>query len=300
MGVADYCRVEAAIRYLECNFTSQPSLAEVAEHVGLSSSYFQRLFKRWAGVSPKRFLQFLTVEYAKDLLRGSETVLGATYEAGLSGAGRLHDLFVRVEAVTPGEYRSEGGGLEIRYGFHPTPFGSCLLAVTERGICRLEFPGEQERRARVEALERCWRRAVIRRDPVATAPFVDRIFGAAGVDNGEGGLEILLRGTNFQIQVWRALLLIPEGRVVSYGDIGRFIGRPAASRAVGAAVGANPIAFLIPCHRVIRRVGAFGGYRWGGARKKAMLGWEAARQQLRRGTMLFQPTRTGGRRPGPP
>jgi AraC family transcriptional regulator of adaptative response/methylated-DNA-[protein]-cysteine methyltransferase len=270
----DYERVEAAIRFLTENADRQPGLDELAREAGLSPHHFQRIFKRWAGVSPKRFLQYLTIEHAKHLLRHSSSVLDASYEVGLSGPGRLHDLFVSLEAVTPGEYKSRGRGIEIAWGLHSTPFGDCLLAATDRGICHLSFPepGTSEGMAR---LRLDWTNAEIHEDPAASARVVERLFEN---DPGAGGpLPLLLKGTNFQIKVWEALLRIPRGRAVSYGDIASHIGHPDAVRAVGSAVGANPISWLIPCHRVLRNTGELGGYRWGPLRKKAMIGWESAK-----------------------
>ena len=276
MSPQDYQRIEKAILYLEQNFREQPDLGEVARVVHLSEYHFQRLFRRWAGISPKRFLQFLTVEYAKKLLEESQSLLDTSYESGLAGPGRLHDLFVSTEAVTPGEFKKKGVGLKITYGVHPSPFGDCLLAVTERGICGLAFVRPGQRAEVLRELKSKWEGAEFSEDPGATGCIVERIFRPAN-SHAKRPLTLLLKGTNFQIKVWEALLRIPMGLVVSYEDLGARIGRPGASRAVGNAVGKNPIAFLIPCHRVIRKVGTFGDYHWGAARKKAMLAWEAAR-----------------------
>jgi len=275
MATRDADRVRHAIEYLEQHAQRQPSLDEVAQAVGLSSYHFQRMFKRWAGVSPKRFLQFLTVARAQAALREGKSALEASYDSGLSGPGRLHDLFVAVEAVTPGEYKDEGAGMEIRYGFHSTPFGDCLLAVTDRGICGLAFAGADERQAVLDELRRRWGAAVLRRDQAATAETASRVFARSR----GAPITLALKGTNFQIKVWEALLRVAPGTVVSYGDIARAIGHPDSYRAVGTAVGRNPIAYLIPCHRVIQSSGAFGNYRWGAARKRAMLGWEAAARE---------------------
>ncbi len=275
MATRDADRVRHAIEYLEEHAQRQPSLDEVAQAVGLSSYHFQRMFKRWAGVSPKRFLQFLTVARAQAALREGKSALEASYDSGLSGPGRLHDLFVAVEAVTPGEYKDEGAGVEIRYGFHSTPFGDCLLAVTDRGICGLAFASGGERQAVLDELRRRWGAALLRRDQAATAETASRVF-----ERSRGApITLALKGTNFQIKVWEALLRIAPGTVVSYGDIARAIGHADSYRAVGTAVGRNPIAYLIPCHRVIQSSGAFGNYRWGAARKRAMLGWEAAARE---------------------
>ena len=275
MATRDADRVRHAIEYLEEHAQRQPSLDEVAQAVGLSSYHFQRMFKRWAGVSPKRFLQFLTVARAQAALREGKSALETSYDSGLSGPGRLHDLFVAVEAVTPGEYKDEGAGVEIRYGFHSTPFGDCLLALTDRGICGLAFTGGGERQTVLDELRRRWGAAVLRRNQAATGETASRVF-----KRSRGApITLALKGTNFQIKVWEALLRIPPGAVVSYGDIARVIGHPDSYRAVGTAVGRNPIAYLIPCHRVIQSSGAFGNYRWGAARKRAMLGWEAAARE---------------------
>jgi AraC family transcriptional regulator, regulatory protein of adaptative response / methylated-DNA-[protein]-cysteine methyltransferase len=273
----DYQLVEQAILFLERNFKQQPGLKEVAASVGLSEYHFQRLFSRWVGISPKRFLQFLTKEHAKRLLEESENLLETAYESGLSGPGRLHDLFVSCEAVTPGEYKQAGEGLQIVYGFHPSPFGECLIARTERGICSLSFIREGERQQALNALRQNWKHADLQEDPAATFPLVHQIF-SQNWDLESSPLHLYLRGTNFQIKVWEALLRIPAGSVVSYKDIAVLIGMPKASRAVGRAVGQNPIPVIIPCHRVIRNGGEFGDYHWGSARKKALLGWEMAHQ----------------------
>ncbi|HEX7976297.1 MAG TPA: methylated-DNA--[protein]-cysteine S-methyltransferase [Anaerolineales bacterium] len=272
----DYARIEQAIGFLEKNFREQPSLKDIAGSIGLSEYHFQRLFTRWVGISPKRFVQFLTKEYAKEMLRQSENLLDVTYEAGLSSPGRLHDLFVACDAVTPGEYKNRGEGLVIQYGFHPSPFGECLLGVTERGICSLSFVGQGGQQQALAQLQARWRQAELRLDPEATAPWVLQIFTAP--EQRSAPLPVFLKGTNFQIKVWEALINIPSGSVVSYEDIAVSIGMPDAARAVSNAVGSNPIPVLIPCHRVIRKDGRLGGYHYGTARKKALLGWEWARK----------------------
>jgi len=271
----DYLRIEQAILYLENHYKEQPSLEEIAANIGLSEFHFQRLFTRWAGVSPKRFLQFLTKEGAKELLNYSENLLDTTHQVGLSSLGRLHDLFVTTEAVTPGEYKSLGEGITIRYGLHPSPFGKCLVAVTERGICHLGFVQTSEGAA-IDDLVADWKNARMVEDHKSTALFVDMIF-----DQGHhsGPLNIHLRGTNFQLKVWEALLQIPAGTATTYEGLAQRIGQPTASRAVGSAVGHNPIAVLIPCHRVIRKVGEFGNYRYGTLRKKALLARELVSAQ---------------------
>lgn len=275
MSDHDYQRIEAAIRFLEQRAFDQPSLEAAAGYVGLSPFHFQRLFKRWAGVSPKRFLQFLTVGHAKQLLQRSSSVLEATYEVGLSSPGRLHDLFVAVEAVTPGEFKSGGVGMELCYGFHDTPFGTCLIALTARGICALSFVGSGGRAQALEDLRAMWSQARLREDTEAGRTTIEKIFSVVAPSE-ERALPLLLCGTNLQLKVWRALLRIPEGAVVSYQALACAVGRPQATRAVASAVGRNPIAYLIPCHRVLRATGEIGGYRWETARKRAMLGRELA------------------------
>ncbi len=265
----DYNRIEQAIYYLEQHAQAQPELKDVASHIGLSEYHFQRLFTRWVGISPKRFLQFLTKENAKEMLQRS-SVLDAALSSGLSSPGRLHDLMVNTEAVTPGEFKGRGAGLTIRYGFHPSPFGECLVGLTERGICYFGFV-EKDKPGTLAVLRSEWRFATLVEDPASTAPAIDPLFGLGG-----GPISLYLVGTNFQLKVWEALLRIPPGSVTTYQSLASFIGQPNASRAVGNAVAHNPIAWLIPCHRVIRKMGEFGNYRYGPARKKAILGWEMA------------------------
>ncbi|RJP50564.1 MAG: methylated-DNA--[protein]-cysteine S-methyltransferase [Anaerolineaceae bacterium] len=265
-----YKLIEQAIQYIEANWQSHPELEEIASAVGISEYHFQRIFTQWAGISPKRFMQFLTREHAKELLARSENLLDTTHKVGLSSLGRLHDLFVTTEAVTPGEFKSRGTGLTIRYGIHPTPFGKCLIAATERGICHLGFVEAGEGKA-IDSLVENWAQAKMTEDYRSTAPLVTRIFSDLQPDSP---LNLHLRGTNFQIKVWEALLNIPAGAVTTYEHIAAQIGKPSALRAVGSAVGNNPIAYLIPCHRVIRKSGDFGNYLYGSARKKAILAKE--------------------------
>jgi AraC family transcriptional regulator of adaptative response/methylated-DNA-[protein]-cysteine methyltransferase len=272
----DYGRIEQAIAFLEQNHARQPGLPEIAASVNLSEYHFQRLFTRWVGISPKRFLQFLTKEHAKELLDKSHDLLAVAFETGLSGPGRLHDLFVACEAVTPGEYKQRGEGVTIEYGFHPTPFGECLLAVTGRGICHLAFVERGGRALALESLQSRWRQAHVSRETERTRALVHQVFAwHAGL--AAGPLQLFLSGTNFQIKVWEALLRIPSGAVASYESIAECIGMPSAARAVSNAVAHNPLPVIIPCHRVIRKMGDLGGYHYGAARKKALLGWEAAR-----------------------
>ena len=265
-----YKLIEQAIQYIEGNLQHQPELEEIASAVGLSEYHFQRLFTHWTGISPKRFMQFLTKENAKKLLNQSDNLMETTHKIGLSSLGRLHDLFVNTEAVTPGEYKSNGAGLTIRYGIHPSPFGKCLIATTERGICNLSFVDISEGKV-IDNLVAGWQQAKMIEDYKTTAPLVTRIFSDLGTDTP---LKIHLRGTNFQIKVWEALLSIPTGAVTTYEYIANQIGNPKAVRAVGSAVGHNPIAYLIPCHRVIRKGGDFGNYLYGSARKKVILARE--------------------------
>ena len=270
----DYRRVEQAIEYLEKHFHRQPSLGEIATAIGLSEYHFQRLFSRWVGISPKRFLQYLTKEYAKKLITDSDNILDATFDAGLSSPGRLHDLFVTCEAMTPGQVKTRGSGVRLIYGIHPSPFGECLLAATERGICALRFVRDAQENDLVSWLQKQWPKAFLRHAPNETLLLQRRVFGFSS-DQPPAPVHLYVQGTNFQIKVWEALLKIPLGKAVAYEDIARHIGMPRAARAVGNAVGRNPIPFLIPCHRVIRKMGDFGNYGEGPARKKAMLGWEA-------------------------
>jgi AraC family transcriptional regulator, regulatory protein of adaptative response / methylated-DNA-[protein]-cysteine methyltransferase len=274
----DYLRIERAITFLQSNHRQQPELKDVARSIHLSEYHFQRLFSRWAAISPKKFLQYLTVEHAKRVLRESRSVLDATYETGLSSPGRLHDLFVTVEAMTPGEFKNEGTGLTIEYGFHPTPFGECLLAATQRGICGLSFVSPGTKTEVLAELRERWSGAKIREDAASTKTYAERLFSKT-IRNRRKPLPLLLKGTNFQIRVWEALMRIPEGSIVSYEDIARAIGNPKASRAVGSAIGLNPVAYIIPCHRVIQRAGVIGNYHWGAARKTALLGWEWAKTE---------------------
>lgn len=271
---SDYTRVERAIRFLTDAAPRQPRLADLAAHVGLSEFHLQRMFTRWAGISPKRFMQVQTLDYARECLRRSPSVLDATIDVGLSSGGRLHDLFVTLEAVTPGAVRSGGLGVRIDAGFHQTPFGTCLVATTERGVCGLSFADHDRDQAWAE-LEGRWPRATLREAPRRTADVVRRLFEPLG--KPDRPLALLVHGTNFQVAVWRALLGIPVGTFASYEDVATAVGRPNAVRAVGTAVGRNPIAFLIPCHRVIRASGAVGGYRWGTERKRAIIAWEAGK-----------------------
>jgi AraC family transcriptional regulator, regulatory protein of adaptative response / methylated-DNA-[protein]-cysteine methyltransferase len=272
MNTPAYDTVASTIRFLQGHATAQPSLAEIASHVGMSEFHLQRLFSQWAGVSPKRFLQYLTKESARKLLRDSANVLDTSMAVGLSAPSRLHDLMVQCEAVTPGEVGALGEGLIIRHGIAETPFGAAFIARTERGICRMEFLDSSSDIA-MTRLRKEWPLARFEEDEHETHELATRIFSP---DTERQPLHLAVKGTNFQIQVWQALLRIPCGTLTTYGDIAAAIGRPAAARAVGTAIGANPVAWLIPCHRVIRESGECGGYRWGIERKWALIAREAS------------------------
>lgn len=277
--LSDYQRIAKAIRFLEEHTRRQPELKEVAAHLQLSEHYTQRLFSRWAGISPKRFLQVVTKEHAKSLLASSKSVLDATYETGLSSTSRLHQLLVQCEAVTPGEFTSGGDGLKIAYGVHPTPFGECLLATTERGICGLRFLENAGRTEALRTLKARYEKAHWSKVPSRTQPLARRIFKPWQETDELQPLYLLLKGTNFQVKVWEALLRIPPSALVTYKDVASHLGTPQAARAVANAVGDNPLHYVIPCHRVIRSTGAFGDYQGGTARKKALHGWEMAQTQ---------------------
>lgn len=271
-----YAVVAQAIRHLQQQAAArrQPTLAELAAAVQLSEHHLQRVFSRWAGISPKRFMQYLNKERALQALRQAPDVLAASLQAGLSGPGRLHDLLVSCEAMSPGEIRSGGAGLSVGWGQGPTPLGQALLAWTARGLCHLAFLDDAGEAAQQE-LRALWPAAHLQRDDAQAAQWLRRVFPAAPQ---AGRLHLLLRGTNFQLKVWEALLRVPPGQCVSYGQLAALAGAPRASRTVGSALAANAVAFLIPCHRVIRESGEIGQYRWGAPRKAALLAWEAARR----------------------
>lgn len=269
-------QIESIIQHLGDHFKDQPSLDELANRVGISPDHFQRVFKNWVGISPKQFLKYLTLEYAKSRLDQKESVLDASLDSGLSGPGRLHDLFVTMESVTPGEYKTGGEGLLIRYGIHSTRFGYAVLAVCDRGLCGSFFLPEPIERLAVEAIREYWPRANTERNDSETQRLADQLFST--LESDDRALSIFVRGTPFQVQVWRALLEIPSGSLCTYSDLAASVGRPSATRAVASAVGDNPISWLIPCHRVIRKGGYLGGYRWGLPRKKVMLAWEASQR----------------------
>lgn len=269
-----YMRVERAIRFIDTHRLDQPGLEDVARAMGLSPLHAQRVFTRWAGVSPKQFLALLTIEDAKTRLRDAASVLDVALDVGLSGPSRLHDLFVKLEGVTPGEYKAMGRTLEMRWGVHPTPFGDALFVLSDRGLSRLAFVAGEPLQEVLEEAKAAWPLSRFHADPAATQPLVRRIFQPAPDD---APLRALIRGTPFQVQVWRALLRIPAGSTVTYGSLARALGQDGGARAVGTACGQNRLGFLVPCHRVIRETGALAGYRWGLPMKRAMLAWEAAR-----------------------
>lgn len=276
-AAAAYTQIAQAIDYIVANYPAQPPLARIAAHIGLSPSHFQRLFTRWAGISPKRLLGAIAADHARALLRQSHSVLDTAYAVGLSGPGRLHDLLITHEAMSPGAFKAYGQGVEIGWGWHPSPFGDCLVLETDRGICGLAFAGDGEQPAVLADMFARWPDAHFVPAPVRAARRVQQIFAPPGREGETAPLPLLLIGTNFQIKVWEALMRIPYGHTVSYQDLAHAIGNPGAVRAVGSANGRNPISYLIPCHRVLRKSGALGGYHWGLARKQAMLAFERAR-----------------------
>jgi len=270
----DYDVVRQVIEFVTENWREQPSLETIAAKMRMEPTRLQKLFTRWAGLSPKAFLQAVTLDHARALLEQSATVLDTTYEVGLSGPGRLHDLFVTHEAVTPGTVRARGEGLTIRYGFHPSPFGKALVLATEYGLAGLAFADPGGEQAALADMMRRWPKADYVEDQAATAPFVKRIFDREKW-RPETPLKVVLIGTDFEVRVWETLLKVPLGRATTYSDVANKIERPSAARAVGAAVGKNPLSFVVPCHRVLGRGGGLTGYHWGLTRKRAMLGWEA-------------------------
>jgi AraC family transcriptional regulator of adaptative response/methylated-DNA-[protein]-cysteine methyltransferase len=286
--IDDYDRVRRALEFLTLNAREQPSLDRLADHLGLSPSHMQHLFKRWAGLTPKAFLQAVTLDHAKRLLSEDASLLDATYEIGLSGPGRLHDLFVTHEALSPGEWKTGAAGLTLRYGFHASPFGEALIVATDRGLAGLGWVDEKAgvgraadtgkpaggREGALADMARRWPAARLVPDQDGTAAMAARVFDPA-LWRADQPLRVVMLGSDFEVRVWSALLRIPMGRAATYGDVAGAIGKPTAARAVGAAVGRNPISFVVPCHRVIGKTGALTGYHWGLTRKRAILGWEA-------------------------
>ncbi|EMO31997.1 methylated-DNA--[protein]-cysteine S-methyltransferase [Leptospira santarosai str. HAI821] len=270
-----YKKIAEAIQFIQKNVVFQPELDEIAKSVNLSPFHFQRLFTEWAGVSPKQFLQYLTLQNAKSILsKPRATLFDAAFEIGLSGTSRLHDLFVKIEGMTPGEFKNGGEKLKIRYSFQKNVFGDYLIASTEKGICNLYFYNVSKERV-VSELKEQWNQANLVQQTDENQNRVVRFFDKTF--DGKEKIKVHLKGTDFQIKVWEALLKIPEGQLSSYADIADSIGQKSASRAVGTAIGKNPIGYLIPCHRVIKSTGGIGEYRWGSERKMAMIGWEISR-----------------------
>ncbi len=271
-----YERIERVIHYLDQHQREQPDLAELADYVGLSPSHFHRLFTAWAGVSPKEFLQCLTLSHARSLLQRGHSVLDAALDSGLSGPGRLHDLCVKLTAATPGEVKTGGKHMSIVFGLADSPFGTCQIAESPRGICHLAFVEPADGQNAPARLVASWPNATYHRDDTAAMRLAGRVFKRPGCAQSRPRLRAYVNGTRFQLQVWRALLHLGAGSLISYGELAQVLGRPGAARSIGAAVGKNPIAYLIPCHRVIRETGAISRYRWGAQRKRIMLAWDSA------------------------
>lgn len=273
----DYARVQDAIRYISDNWRDQPDLDDIARQSGLSPAHFQRLFSRWAGISPKEFVQAITLDHARQMLEGSASILDTAYEVGLSGAGRLHDLFVNYEAMTPGDYKRRGAGLKISWGIHDSPFGRALVMATQRGIAGLAFADDgEDESVMFEDMARRWPAASYVKAPESTLPYIARIFSPE-LWRKSDPLKVVLIGTDFEVRVWDALLKLPPAQAITYSDLAAHVCTTRAARAVGSAVGRNPISFVVPCHRVLRKDGGLGGYHWGVTRKMAILGWETGR-----------------------
>lgn len=273
-ALRDYDTVRRAIAFISEHWRGQPTIEEMAEAVSVTPDELHHLFRRWAGLTPKAFMQALTLDHARRLLRDSASVLDAAYDSGLSGPGRLHDLFVTHEAMSPGEWKKGGAGMTLRYGFHPSPFGTAVIIASPRGLAGLAFADQGHEAAALADMQRRWPLAAYVQDETGTALLAARIFDSARWD-ADAPLRVVLIGTDFEVRVWETLLKIPMGRATTYSDVAQKIAAPKASRAVGAAVGRNPISFVVPCHRVLGKSGALTGYHWGITRKRAMLGWEA-------------------------
>ena len=270
----DYDLVRRSVEYISDNWRDQPSLEQIADSVGIAPLSLQRLFTRWAGLSPKAFVQALTLDHARTLLTDSATVLDTAYEVGLSGPGRLHDLFVTHDAMTPGDYKARGSGIVIRWAFHSSPFGPALVMATDRGLAGLAFADDSNHQTVLADMRARWPRATYVEDDVETAPYARRIFDRA-TWRPDQPLQIVMIGSDFEIRVWETLLKLPLGKATTYSDIAAHLGKPSAARAVGSAVGKNPLSFVVPCHRVLGKGGGLRGYHWGLTRKRAILGWEA-------------------------
>jgi AraC family transcriptional regulator of adaptative response/methylated-DNA-[protein]-cysteine methyltransferase len=275
-AVDDYAVVRRALAFISEHWRRQPEIDAVAEAAGVSTTELHHLFRRWAGLTPKAFLQAITLDRARELLRSSASVLDASYEVGLSGPGRLHDLFVTHEAMSPGEWKAGGEGLTLTYGFHPSPFGTALVMATPRGLAGLAFADAGDEKAALADMQSRWPKARTVEDTAATAPLACRVFDPK-LWRADQPLRVVLIGTDWEVRVWETLLTVPMGRVTTYSDIARKVRAEKAARAVGAAVGKNPVCFVVPCHRVVGKSGALTGYHWGVTRKQAMLGWEAGR-----------------------
>jgi len=275
-AATDYAIVRRAIAHIRGNWRAQPEVEEIAEAAGVSATDLHHLFRRWAGLTPKAFLQALTLDHARHLLRDAASVLDATYEVGLSGPGRLHDLFVTHEAMSPGEWKAGGEGLTITYGFHPSPFGTALVLATERGLCGMAFADAGDEKSAFADMSSRWPKATYEQDPARTEPLAQRIFNR-NLWRPDRPLRVVLIGTDFEVRVWETLMSIPFGHLTTYSDVAAKVQAPKAARAVGAAVGKNPVCFVVPCHRVVGKSGELTGYHWGLTRKRAILGWEAGR-----------------------
>jgi AraC family transcriptional regulator of adaptative response/methylated-DNA-[protein]-cysteine methyltransferase len=275
-AATDYAIVRRAIAHIRGNWRAQPEVEEIAEAAGVSATDLHHLFRRWAGLTPKAFLQALTLDHARHLLRDAASVLDATYEVGLSGPGRLHDLFVTHEAMSPGEWKAGGEGLTITYGFHPSPFGTALVLATERGLCGMAFADAGDEKSAFKDMSSRWPKATYTQDASRTEPLAQRIFDP-NLWRPDRPLRVVLIGTDFEVRVWETLMSIPFGRLTTYSDVAAKVQAPKAARAVGAAVGKNPVCFVVPCHRVVGKSGELTGYHWGLTRKRAILGWEAGR-----------------------
>lgn len=273
-----YEQIEKAIIYINTHLQEQPKLEDVAKHLGLSKAHFQRIFSSWAGISPKRYLQILSLEHAKELLKQSKAHLEVSLDLGLSSTSRLYEHFIHLEAITPGEYSAKGLGLNIFYGLHESPFGSTFIATTSRGICKLSFIQKEQLESEIQALKKTWPKANISLNTKETQQVLEQVFSRR--KNKNKPLSLLVSGTNFQVNVWKALLKIDEAKLCTYQDIAKSISKPKAYRAVGTAIGRNPIAFLIPCHRVIQASGKIGGYHWGENIKHAIHAWEMADSKI--------------------
>ena len=273
-ALRDYDSVRRAIAFISENWRTQPTIEAMADAASVTPDELHHLFRRWAGLTPKAFMQALTLDHAKALLRDSASVLDAALDSGLSGPGRLHDLFVTHEAMSPGEWKTGGAGMTLTYGFHPSPFGTAIVIASGRGLAGLAFADPGEEQAAFADMRRRWPRASFVEDHAGTAALAQRIFDRK-LWSADQPLRVVLIGTDFEVRVWQTLLKIPMGRAVCYSDIATNISRPKASRAVGAAIGKNPISFVVPCHRALGKSGTLTGYHWGITRKQAMLGWEA-------------------------